>query len=128
MKQDINKLEDVELLVNTFYGRVQEDELLGPIFNDVIQDRWPTHLNTMYKFWQSILLDQNTYTGQPFLKHINLGIEENHFARWLYLFHSTVDELFEGTVAEDAKKRSAQIAGTFNSKLNFIRSEKKLNL
>ena len=124
MKQDIKTLEDIELIVNTFYGRVQEDESIGPIFNDIIQERWPQHLAIMYKFWQSILLDQNTYTGQPFLKHINLGIEEHHFARWLYLFHSTLDELFTGPIADDAKKRSAQIAGTFNSKLNFIRSEK----
>lgn len=124
MKQDIKTLEDIVLIVNTFYGRVQEDESIGPIFNDIIQERWPQHLEIMYKFWQSILLDQNTYTGQPFLKHINLGIEEHHFARWLYHFHSTVDELFTGPIADDAKKRSAQIAGTFNSKLNFIRSEK----
>ena len=125
MKQDIQSLEDIELMVNTFYGRVQEDDFIGPIFNDIIQDRWPQHLAIMYRFWQSILLDENTYTGQPFLKHINLGIEEVHFARWLYLFHSTVEELFQGPIADEAKKRSAQIAGTFNSKLNYIRSNKE---
>ena len=74
----------------------------------------------MYKFWQSILLNENTYNGQPFLKHINLGIDQKRFARWLYLFHSTVDQLFKGPIADEAKKRSAQIAGAFYNKLSYI--------
>ncbi len=120
MKSDITTLPDVQLMVDTFYNRIKEDEMLGEIFNNVIQDRWPQHLETMYKFWQSILLGENTYSGQPFLKHINLPISEEHFARWLYLFHSTVDELFKGNVADEAKKRGAMIATMFNSKLKVI--------
>jgi len=120
MKSDIQTLEDVQLLVNTFYNKVQQDEIIGKIFNDVIQDRWPQHLETMYKFWQSILLDENTYTGQPFLKHINLPISDEHFTRWLDLFYSTADELFAGSVADEAKKRGTMIATMFNSKLKVI--------
>lgn len=120
MKSDIQTLEDVQLMVNTFYEKVQKDEIIGKIFNDVIQDRWPQHLETMYKFWQSILLDENTYTGQPFLKHINLPISDEHFDRWLYLFYNTVDDLFVGKIADEAKKRGAMIATMFNSKLKVI--------
>lgn len=120
MKSDIQTLEDVQLMVNTFYDKVRQDDILGKIFNDIIQDRWPQHLETMYKFWQSILLDKNTYNGQPFLKHINLPISDEHFARWLYLFYSTVDNLFVGKIADEAKKRGAMIATMFNSKLKAI--------
>ena len=40
-------------MVNTFYDKIKEDELLGPIFNERIQDRWASHLETMYKFWEN---------------------------------------------------------------------------
>jgi hemoglobin len=123
MKSDIQTIEDVQLMVDTFYTRIREDDKLGDIFNNVIQDRWLQHLETMYKFWQSILLGENTYSGQPFLKHINLPISEEHFARWLYLFHTTVNELFEGPVADEAKKRGAMIAAMFNSKLKVIHGQ-----
>jgi hemoglobin len=61
-KRDVETMEDVQNLVNTFYGRIREDELLGPIFNDTIQDRWPEHLEKMYSFWQTILLQEHTYS------------------------------------------------------------------
>jgi hemoglobin len=43
-------------------------------------------------------------------KHIPLPLEKIHFDRWLQLFHATLDELFEGEIAENAKKRAASIA------------------
>lgn len=43
-KKDIQSLEDITLLVDTFYGRIREDDLLKDIFNNVIEDRWPQHL------------------------------------------------------------------------------------
>ena len=63
--KDIETREDIIQMVNTFYSRVQKDELLGPIFNGKIQDRWETHLNTMYNFWSNILLGDNSYHGRP---------------------------------------------------------------
>ena len=123
MKDDIQSLDDVKLMVDTFYARIREDNMLGKIFDDKIKDRWPQHLETMYKFWQSILLGENTYAGQPFLKHINLPISEAHFTRWLFLFQSTVSDLFEGAVADEAKKRGAQIAVMFNSKLKVLHAD-----
>ena len=47
-KGDIRTIEDVRLLVDTFYGRARLDELVGPIFNDTIQDRWPEHLAKIF--------------------------------------------------------------------------------
>ena len=37
---EILTLVDIKLLVDTFYDRIREDKLLGPIFNERIQDRW----------------------------------------------------------------------------------------
>ena len=44
MKKEIENLEDIKLLVNGFYDSVRKDELLSPIFNKIIVDKWPEHL------------------------------------------------------------------------------------
>lgn len=38
--QDISTFEDIKLLVNTFYDKVQKDDFIGPIFNEKIGHRW----------------------------------------------------------------------------------------
>lgn len=118
---DIQTLDDIKLLVDSFYGKVQQDQQLGPIFQANIQDRWPQHLAKMYSFWQTILLDEHTYDGRPFPPHARLPIDKVHFDRWLLLFHETVDELFQGTVAEEAKSRGNKMAALFQIKLEHIR-------
>ncbi|MFD2967881.1 group III truncated hemoglobin [Sphingobacterium bambusae] len=118
---DIQTLDDIRLLVDSFYGKVQQDQQLGPIFQTSIQDRWPQHLSKMYSFWQTILLDEHTYNGRPFPPHARLPIDKAHFERWLQLFHETVDELFQGTVAEEAKSRGNKMAALFQIKLEHIR-------
>lgn len=118
---DIQTLDDIRLLVDSFYGKVQQDQQLGPIFKESIQDRWPQHLSKMYSFWQTILLDEHTYNGRPFPPHARLPIDKVHFERWLQLFHETVDELFQGTVAEEAKSRGNKMAALFQIKLEHIR-------
>lgn len=116
-QQDILSLDDVKTLVNTFYGKVRKDDLLAGIFNDRIQDRWPAHLEKMYRFWQTLLLDEHTYFGAPFPPHANMPVEHGHFERWLTLFQQTVDELFTGEKAEEAKWRGQKMAQMFEWKI-----------
>ena len=120
MKKQITSQEEIQLLVNTFYGRVRQNELIGPIFEERIQDNWQVHLEKMYRFWGSILLDENSYSGHPFAPHVKLPIQKEHFETWLKIFTSTVDELFEGEVAEEAKLRAKTIAHIFESKKAFL--------
>lgn len=120
-KADIQTLDDVKLMVDTFYGRVQEDDRIGPIFNSKLEGRWPIHLEKMYTFWQTILLDEYTYQGRPFPPHAQLPIEAEHFERWLQLFDKTVNDLFEGPVADEAKSRGRKMAALFQVKLDHIR-------
>jgi len=119
MSREILTIEDITLLVDSFYAKVRADELLSNIFNDVIQDRWPEHLQKMYRFWQTVLLDEHTYYGSPFAPHAKLEIEKKHFQRWLMLFHATVDDLFEGDRAEEAKLRSNKMAEMFQYKIEY---------
>ena len=119
MKKEINSVEDIHLLVDSFYERVRKDEVLAPIFNEKIKE-WPHHLDIMYRFWQSLLLKENAYKGSPFLKHQTLPIEREHFERWLTLFHETVDTLYSGNMAVEAKNKAEKIAEVFQIKLGLL--------
>ncbi|EEI92020.1 protozoan/cyanobacterial globin family protein [Sphingobacterium spiritivorum ATCC 33300] len=121
-KQDIRTLEDVKLLVNTFYGRVQKDTLIGPIFNAILDGRWEAHLEKMYGFWQTLLLDQHSYFGSPFPPHATLPVEADHFDAWLNLWTNTVREFFEGEKAEEAILRGEKMATMFLSKIMYYRN------
>ncbi|WP_293885082.1 group III truncated hemoglobin [Sphingobacterium sp. UBA1498] len=120
MKQDIQTLDDIKLLVDEFYRIVRSDTTIGPIFQDRIQNNWAVHLEKMYTFWQTLLLDQHSYFGSPFPPHINLPIEEKHFAQWLKLFEETVDDLFAGEKAQEAKWRAQKMAQMFQFKLDYL--------
>jgi hemoglobin len=124
MKRDIQNAEDVSLLVNTFYSKVNSDDLLSPVFNKEAHTDWETHLPKMVRFWSSILLDSNEYRGQPFdqhAKHAN-HITGAHFDRWLMLFEETLNELFEGEKKDLALQRAKSIGSIFQYKLDFIRN------
>ena len=43
-QHDITTFDDIKLLVDTFYSKVQKDEFIGPLFNVKIGNRWPEHL------------------------------------------------------------------------------------
>src|SRR5690554_1897961 len=118
---EISSLDEIKLLVDTFYGKVRNDDLIGPIFDEVIQDRWPVHLRKMYSFWQTVLLGKHTYEGAPFPPHVKLPINETHFQRWIGIFNHTVDELFYGEIAEEAKWRADKMAKMFTHKLDYYR-------
>ncbi len=114
-------IDDVKLLVDTFYQRIQADALLGPVFNEVIQDSWGAHLEKMYRFWQTVLLGEHTYFGTPFPPHAKLPVGHEHFAAWMALFTKTVDELFAGEKADEAKWRAGKMAEMFEYKIAYFK-------
>lgn len=119
---DIETLDDIKLMVDEFYGKIREDDKLADIFNGVIQDRWPEHLEKMYRFWQTVLLDEHTYYGSPFVPHAKLPVSKPHFGRWTKLFAETVDRLFVGPKAERAKWQGNRMAEMFQTKIDYYRN------
>ncbi len=124
LKQDIQNLDDIKLLVNTFYDKVRKDAVLAPIFNAQIQDRWPEHLDKMYTFCQTVLLGDHTYFGSPFPPHAKLPVDHSHFQLWLKLFMETLDELFSGEKADEALWRANKMAQMFEMKIEHYRNQK----
>ena len=114
---DIHTVTDIRKLVYAFYDKVLNDDLLGPIFNRVVEkDQWPAHLEIMVNFWQTNILFEKSYKGNPMAAHtkvdnkVNHIISQLHFDRWLQLWDKTIDENFEGSNADITKKRAVDMA------------------
>lgn len=116
-KSDIKTRDDIYRLVSQFYAKVRKDKALGPFFNETIKD-WDAHLDHLTTFWESSLFLKTRYYGNPLEAHVkvdvahNHTIENEHFGLWLNLWYQTIDELFEGDYAENAKRRARKM-GTF---------------
>ena len=123
MKHDITLPADIKLLIDTFYVKIQADEMLGPVFNNVAHVDWPHHLPIMYAFWEFLLLgNTDGYRGNPIQKHFDLHqkhpLKAEYFDHWVALFQATVDELFAGSKAEEAKFRAFAISATWKPKFD----------
>ncbi|WP_287496812.1 group III truncated hemoglobin [Pandoraea sp. CB10b_02] len=90
----------VRVLVHTFYGRIRDDDMLGPVFREALEGRWDLHLDKMVAFWSSIVLGAKRYRGNVTQAHQPFGhLSGEHFSRWLSLFFDTLDKLFEPQAA-----------------------------
>lgn len=118
LKPDLRDANDVRVLVDGFYGKVQADPLLGPVFTGAGVE-WDHHLPVMYQFWETLLFKTGGYAGRPYPKHAVLPIQGEHFDRWLALFRQAMDEHFEGTKATEAKNWAASIADTFRLRMGL---------
>lgn len=97
-------------MVERFYGRVQEDDLLGPVFARHMSADWPEHLDRMVDFWSSVLLASGRFRGNPRAKHDAIpGLTPDHFDRWLELFEEEVMRLFPEHVGQDILGRARRM-------------------
>jgi hemoglobin len=99
----------IQHLVHTFYDKVQQDALLGPIFHSRVNS-WDLHLARMCAFWSSVALMSGRYHGQPMEKHLPLPIDSRHFDHWLRLFRETVLEVCPPAAASHFIERADRIA------------------
>ena len=114
MKQ-LNSAEDIHQLVSAFYDKVLQDDMLAPFFSRL---DFKANLPKMEQFWRFALLSESGYTTNVTEKHLHMPLKPEHFERWKALFNQTVDELFEGELATQAKQRAAVIGWTINAKMN----------
>lgn len=97
-------------MVERFYTRVQDDDLLGPMFAQHMSADWPEHLDRMVDFWSSVLLAKGRFRGNPRAKHDAIpGLTADHFDRWLELFEEEVMHLFPEHVGRDILGRARRM-------------------
>ena len=102
----------IERLVRTFYGRVQADPLIGPVFAARIAD-WEAHIAKLCAFWSSVALMTGRYHGQPMQAHLKLPVAAEHFDRWIAIFEATANELCPPQAAAHFIERARRIADSF---------------
>ena len=111
--------EHIERMVLTFYSKVLNDEIVGPFFiaklgDDIESDYWKPHIDLLVNFWSSMILQDDSYHGNPLRPHFFIGeLSHRVFKQWLKLFFETVDEVFIPKLGAEFKERSEIIAGNF---------------
>jgi hemoglobin len=110
-------------VVETFYARVRQDEVLGPIFNARVED-WPAHLAKLKDFWSSVLLMTGRFKGRPMPVHAAIpNIGRAHFEHWLSMFGETVDEVCPPPAAALFREKAAMIAQSLQLGIAASRGE-----
>ena len=128
MKKDLENKADIEILVNSFYDKVKQDDKIGFIFHEIIGPDWSHHLPVMYNFWNMVLFSQPGYGGNPTGVHVALDkkiqLQKEHFDRWLLLWNETIDSLYCGIHADEAKNRGMLMANLISIKVEMGREGK----
>lgn len=121
---DIETREDCAVLVRAFYSKALSDAVIGFLFTDVAKLDLEHHLPRITRFWETVLLGARSYGGGAFRPHIELNMQvplrRGHFERWLWLWQGTVDELYAGPVAEEAKRHAVRVANAFYGRIEAI--------
>jgi hemoglobin len=114
----------VRAVVETFYASVRHDPVIGPIFEEAVED-WPAHLDRLSAFWSSLTLITGRYKGNPFEAHLRLpaALGPEHFATWLGLFDETLAALCTPEQAEVFRVRARRVAESLSLGLAIRRGE-----
>lgn len=103
----------VEALVRRFYALALDDDVLGPMFRETIDD-FDEHYGIVQDFWSHALLGTDRYKrGTPYVHHTRLKVEEVHFTRWMKAFTRAVEETLPPELAEAAMKRARHMTESF---------------
>ncbi len=112
--RDIQTRDDLLHIITVFYEQLMTDPIIGFYFTDLAQLDLSTHIPQIANFWAFQLLGERNYQGNVFAVHLNLhrqaAMSTDHFHRWVFLLHSTVDRFYSGPMADTMKQRAAAIA------------------
>ena len=118
---DLADRADVEGLLRRFYGRVLVDDVLAEPFTDVRTGGLDSHIPVMCDFWETVLFSAGRYRGSALTAHRSVHgrtpLGGHHFVRWLTTWNETVDEMYCGPVAQQAKVQAARIAWAMHRRL-----------
>ena len=124
---DLETRADIDRLLRRFYSKAMVDEVIGYLFTDVAHLDLEQHLPQIGNFWEQVLFQRPVYVGQPIAVHVPLHeaatLQPQHFQRWFSIWAETIDELFAGEMATQAKRRAAIIAETMQYRLGVASLE-----
>lgn len=82
-------------VVVAFYARVRKDDVLGPVFAEIVGEEWDSHLEKVAAFWRYTTQIDRTYNARDFMPaHVrHPQIQASLLPRWLLLFRQTAREV-----------------------------------
>jgi hemoglobin len=118
---DLTERADVDALLQRFYRRALIDEVLAAPFAELRATGLEAHLPKMCDFWETVLFRAGLYRGSALQVHRHIHrrtpLSGGHFVRWLTIWCETVDEMYRGPRAEQAKVQAARIAWAMQRRL-----------
>lgn len=110
---DLDTRAGVHDLVVEFYREVVNDDLLGPVFEEVAEVDWSIHIPRLVDYWCNILLGQGAGLGSIMGPHRELHsrsrVLPEHCDRWFVLWSQTVTRSWRGPVADHAVEHAASL-------------------
>lgn len=122
MLNDIQHRKDIFLIMDEFYVKLLQDDLVKHFFAEILEkNHLQQHLETITDFWNGILFSATDYQRNAMYPHLVLNqtipFKKEHFDRWLKHFTTTIDENFKGEKSEMAKTRALSIATIMQIKM-----------
>ncbi len=118
---DLDSRSAIHDLVVGFYREIVNDELLGPVFDEVAEVDWPSHIPRLIDYWSRILLDEPVYNGSMAAAHREVheieAFRVEHFDRWFELWCDSIDSRWAGPYADRARAHAARTAGLLSRQL-----------
>ncbi len=112
---------DVEALLRRFYGRALLDDVLADPFDEIRAKGLESHLPVMCDFWETVLFRAGLYQGSALQVHRTVHdrhpLAGTHFLRWLGIWTDTVDQMYRGPHADQAKTQATRIAWAMHRRL-----------
>jgi hemoglobin len=102
--------EAFDRMINAFYDRVEQDDLLAPFFPDGVHEE---HRHNVAAWWSEVFGGPSTYTDQVggyermISKHVGLGITAEERLRFATLMSIAADD---AAMPSDPEFRSALVA------------------
>lgn len=122
--RDLETRNDIKQLMMDFYSRLLEEPSFKVIFFDIAQVEILDHLELMIDFWEFTLFNKGSYQKNIITKHLEIHMEhslsKDLFEKWLIIFNNTIDNLYKGSNATEAKNRAFSIATVIKLKIDEL--------
>lgn len=121
-KPDLDNPENIKTFVEDFYEKVLADDILAHIFIDVAKINIEEHFLKIRSYWEKMLLKDPAYKRHMMNIHrevyAKFPFSTTEFERWVKLFVATVEEGYQGPMADRAIKLANTIAFNMDTVLN----------
>ncbi len=121
MKEDIKNANDLYNIVSVFYDKLLSDESISHLFDEVVEHGLEEHLQNLVAFWDQMIFGNFGYNKNVMelhiKKHQSMPFAEENFKTWLQYFNESIDEQYEGSLAQNMKDRAYSIAYIMRTKI-----------